>query len=94
MMWFGGVDRGVSFAAPAGCPLGYGRGVRHSGAITGGAPNRALLGCGLLVACYVSTFRGVSWASADRVSWAAIFGKTYLILMNITSTQGKQTPFF
>ena len=79
---------------PAGCPVECGRGVRHSGTITGGARYWALLGWGLLVACYVSAFRGVSWASADRASWAAIFGQTYLNLMNITSTQWKQTPFF
>ena len=58
---------------PAGCPVECGRGVWHSGTITGGARYRALLGWGLLVAYYMSAFRGVSWASADRVSWTAIF---------------------
>ena len=42
----------------------------------------------------VSAFRGVSWASEDRGFVGCRFGQTYLILMNITSTQWKQTPFF
>ena len=79
---------------PASCPVECGRGFRHSGTITGGERYRALLGGGLLVACCVSAFRGVSWASADRGFVGCRFGQTYLIPMNITSTQWKQTPFF
>ena len=51
---------------PAGCSVECGRGVRHSGILTGRARYRVLLGWGLLVTCCVSAFRGVSWASADR----------------------------
>ena len=45
---------------PAGRPVECGRGVRHTGTITGGARYRALLGWGLLVACCV------------RVSWGLV----------------------
>ena len=94
MVWLGGVDRGVWLRVPAGCSVGCRGGVRRSGTLTGEAGYRALLGWGLLVPCCVSAFCGGSWASTDRALWSACWPDFYLILMNITSTQCKQTPSF
>ena len=61
--------------APAGFSVECGRGVWHSGTLTGGTQDWALISWGLLVACCVSVFHGVSWVSADRASWSAIFAR-------------------
>ena len=86
MVWLGGVAHGERFAGP--CRMLCGCRVWHSGTLTGGVQYRALLGWGLLLVRCVLVFRGDSWASADRACGLD------LILMNITSTQWKQIPFF
>ena len=73
---------------PAGCSVECGRGVRHS--LTQ-LVERDIGLCldGVFWWRAVCPRFVVSWASADRASWSAIFARLlfYLILMNITSIQ-------
>ena len=57
-----------------GCSVGCGRGIYHSGSLTGGARYR-VLGWGLLVAFCASAFREGSWASVDRALRSAYFAR-------------------
>ena len=79
----------------AGCSEECGLGFRHSGTLTGGARYRALLGWGLLETCcacprFVGP-RGHLWLGFCGLPLLPDF---HFIVMNITSTQWKQTPFF
>ena len=93
VVWLGGVDRGVWSAAPAGCSVGCGRGVRHWGTIMV-ERDQALLGWGPRVACCVPASVGPRGHLQIGLCGPPLLPDCYLVLRNIMFTHWKQTPFF